>query len=105
MQREWCGNDGNDNALAQIGLGDNNHSRNIAVKYFGENSPKIYSSSITEWLDSLRVEGGLPINFITQAREDGNAQNRLVQITEYLYEDAQKSIDILTTKTNNSVRR
>ena len=103
-KREWCGNDGNDNALAQIGLGDNNHSRNIAVKYFGENSPKIYSSSITEWLDSLRVEGGLPINFITQAREDGNAQNRLVQITEYLYEDAQKSIDILTTKTNNSVR-
>ena len=103
-KREWCGNDGNDNALAQIGLGDNNHSRNIAVKYFGENSPKIYSSSITEWLDSLRMEGGLPINYINKASEGDRTQNNLVRFTEYLYEDAKKSIGILTEKTNETTR-
>lgn len=104
-KREWCGNDGEDNALAQIGLGDNNHSRNIAVKYFGENSPKIYSSSITEWLDTLRMEGGLPINYIVKkAIENDNVQNNLVRITYYLYENVQKSIEILTAVTNQSLK-
>lgn len=104
-KREWCGNDGNDNALAQIGLGDNNHSRNIAVQYFGKNSPKIYSSSITEWLDTLRMEGGLPINYIVKkATENDNAQNNLVRITDCLYENVQKSIEILTAVTNKSLK-
>ena len=104
-KREWNGNDGEDNALKRIGLGENNHSQYIAEKYFGENSPKIYSSSITEWLDSLRMEGGLPINYINKASEGDRTQNNLVKFTECLYEDVQRAIEFLTERINNSVIR
>lgn len=104
-KREWNGNDGEDNALKRIGLGENNHSQYIAEKYFGENSPKIYSSSITEWLDSLRMEGGLPINYINKASEGDRTQNNLVKFTECLYEDVRRAIEFLTERINNSVIR
>ncbi|MBR5780798.1 MAG: hypothetical protein IKY27_02290 [Bacteroidales bacterium] len=106
-KREWNGNDRNDNALELIGLGDNNKSKEIAEKYFGKNNPKVYrhsSSSTNEWLDSLRMEGGLPINYINKASEGDRTQNNLVRFTEYLYEDAKKSIGILTEKTNETTR-
>ena len=108
-KREWNGNDGKDNALKQIGLDGKGNVEEISKKYFGNKLGKIYSTQnnnriYREMLDSLRMEGGLPINYITKASEGDRTQNNLVRFTEYLYEDAKKSIGILTEKTNETTR-
>lgn len=105
-KREWNGNDGEDNALRQIGL--DGKVGKISKKYFGSELGKIYSPQnnnriYREMLDSLRMEGGLPINYINKASEGDRTQNNLVKFTECLYEDVQRAIEFLTEKINNSV--
>ena len=65
-KRYWNGNDRNANALSQIGFCQNTLPEKIALKYFGQDSQKIFKhdSGSHEWLRSIQVEGGLPVHYV-----------------------------------------
>lgn len=105
-KREWNGNDGEENALMQIGLDDK--ARDIAREYFGDRSDThIFrhhnGTGNHEYLESLRMEGGLPINYIVDDITSNN--NRLVDFCEKLYEDSTEALNILNSRINNSCLR
>lgn len=96
-KREWNGSDGKDNALEQIGL-NNEETKEIATNYF-KKQDKIYSSEsgYTEWLDSLRIEGGLPIYYVSGYYVSGN--NNISKFCEKLYQSEDDAINILNNNT------
>ena len=101
-KREYNGNDNTENELEQIGL--RGKSKGIVTNYFGEASPKVLQSEThTWWIDTLRLEGGLPINYI-QAN-DSNANNQLARFAVKLYEDTSEAIKILEEGHNNQAIR
>lgn len=105
-KREWNGNDGEENALRQLGLEDK--ARDIAREYFGDRSDThIFrhhnGTGPHEYLESLRMEGGLPINYIVDDITGTN--NRLVDFCEKLYEDSKEALNILNSRINNSCLR
>ena len=99
-KREWNGSDGEDNALIQVGL-DCDDIVGLVEQYFAKNLEKIYYSETeegrryTERLDSLRLEGGLPINYIVGCQN----QNNLRSFSEKLYLDENDAINVLNNKT------
>lgn len=100
-KREYNGND-KENELDQIGL--KGKSKEIVVIYFGETSPKVLQSKKhTWWIDTLRLEGGLPINYI-QANAS-NSNNKLARFAVKLYEDSSEAIKILEEEHNNQAIR
>lgn len=101
-KREWNGNDGEDNAILQIGLDVT--AKDIAEQYFKNNPNKVFrhqneEKRITnEWLESLRMEGGLPVNYIV----DKNT----LDFTKDIYDNPQKAIEALEDKrAQNQTRR
>lgn len=102
-KREWFGNDGEDNALKQLGLEDK--AAQIAGAYFGDRKEELIFKHITpertihEYLDSLRVDGGLPIRYIVEG------DNQLTHFIEIIYRDYKKAIKFLLEKLNNSCIR
>ena len=64
-KREWNGNDGED-VLAGIGL-ESSDSKELAIGYFGHKKQEDrvfkHEDGNHEWLYSIRMEGGLPINY------------------------------------------
>jgi hypothetical protein len=95
-KREWNGNNKDyDNPFKELGLAkDDNQAtqcaKKVAKSFWGENSPKIFvheSGRNTEWLESLRMEGGLPIKYIVD-------KNKL-DFTKDIYENPQKAIEAL----------
>ena len=105
-KREWNGNDGEENALIQLGLNDK--AREIAREYFGDRSDThIFrhqnGTGSHEYLESMRMEGGLPINYIVNDIRDNN--NHLVDFCEKLYEDSTEAVNILNNRINNSCLR
>ena len=99
-KREWNGQDGEDNAILQIGL--DVAAKDIAEQYFKNNSNKVFrpkneDNRITNrWLDSLRMEGGLPVKYIVD-------KNKL-DFTKDIYENPQKAIEALEENTQNRTR-
>ena len=101
-KREWNGNDGEDNAILQIGLDVT--AKDIAEQYFKNNPNKVFrhqneEKRITnEWLESLRMEGGLPVKYIVD-------KNKL-DFTKDIYDNPQKAIEALEDKREqNQTRR
>ena len=101
-KREWNGNDGEDNAILQIGLDVT--AKDIAEQYFKNNPNKVFrhqneEKRITnEWLESLRMEGGLPVKYIVD-------KNKL-DFTKDIYDNPQKAIEALEDKrSQNQTRR
>ena len=96
-KREWNGNDGEDNALRQIGLGVGSYTRNIAEQYFRDHHNRIFkpNDSYAEWLESLRMEGGLPVKYIVD-------KNKL-DFTKDIYTNPLKAIEALED-THNKTR-
>ena len=108
-KREWNGNDGEENALIQIGLEDK--AKQIAQAYFRDRSDThIFrhnnGTGPHEYLESLRMEGGLPVKYIVKHINgvDGN-NNHLVDFCEKLYEDSTEALNILNSRINNSCLR
>lgn len=108
-KREWNGNDGEENALMQIGLEDK--AQQIARAYFRDRSDThIFrhhnGTGPHEYLESLRMEGGLPVKYIVKHIDgvDGN-NNHLVDFCEKLYEDSTEALNILNSRINNSCLR
>ena len=108
-KREWNGNDGEENALIQIGLEDK--AKQIARAYFRDRSDThIFrhnnGTGPHEYLESLRMEGGLPVKYIVKHINgvDGN-NNHLVDFCEKLYEDSTEALNILNSRINNSCLR
>ena len=96
-KREWNGIDGKDNALLQIGL--EHKAKAIAEQYFKDHSDRIFinsNGSYAEWLESLRMEGGLPVKYIVD-------KNKL-DFTKDIYENQQKAIEALEDKTQNKTQ-
>lgn len=108
-KREWNGNDGEENALKQLGLEDK--AKDIAREYFGNRADThIFrhhnGTGPHEYLESLRMEGGLPVKYIVShiSGTDGN-NNHLVDFCEKLYEDSTEALNILNSRINNSCLR
>ena len=102
-KREWNGNDSTDNALIQIGYDGSYFSEEIAHKYFeGRSGIMIFrhdnEAGTHEYLESLRMEGGLPV-----MRINGNTD--LADFAEYLYDETDRAIDILSERVNNKCMR
>ena len=100
-KREWNGNTHTDNALIQIGF--ENLTEEVALKYFKDRSDMMIfqhdnRTQAHEYLESLRMEGGLPVK-----RIDGD--NSLADFAEYLYDDKDKAIDILCERGKNKCMR
>lgn len=95
-KREWFGNDRQENALKQIGLGDK--VEKITNAYFKDRSKDLIFRHPTgehEYLWSLRVEGGLPIKYIV----DGD--NQLSHFSEKIFREYKKAIKFLLEQLNN----
>ena len=96
FKREWNANDGNDNALRLLGLGNN--SKEIAEEYFNKTQERIFKHSQSnegEWLESLRMEGGLPIKRIN------SSDSGLSKFAEKLWHDPNSAIEYLKIKIKN----
>ena len=99
-KREWFGNDRQENALKQIGLGDK--VEKIAKAYFKDRSETLIFKHDTgehEYLYSLRVEGGLPVKYIV----DGN--NQLTLFAEKIFREYKRAIKFLLEQLNNKCIR
>ena len=95
-KREWNGYDRKDNALLQIGL--EHKAKAIAEQYFKDHSDRIFinsNGSYAEWLESLRMEGGLPAKYIVD-------KNKL-DFTKDIYTNPLKAIEALED-THNKTR-
>ena len=104
-KREWNGNNQDyDNPFKELGLAkDNNQAtqcaKKVAKSFWGENSPKIFvheSGRNTEWLESLRMEGGLPIKYIVDKNQ--------LDFTKDIYDNPIKAIEALEDKTQNKTQ-
>lgn len=96
FKREWNANDGNDNALRLLGLGNN--SKEIAEEYFNKTQERIFKHSQSnegEWLESLRMEGGLPIKRIN------SSDSGLSKFAEKLWHDPDSAIEYLKKEIKN----
>ena len=98
-KREWNGNDNTDNALIQIGYDGSQFSKEIARKYFKDRSDIMIfrhdnEAGTHEYLESLRMEGGLPVKRI-------NGDTALADFAENLYNDRERAIYILCERINN----
>ena len=111
-KREWNGRDENRDSdveekfLKCIGL--DGHAKKIAIAYFGEKSGKIYSADKNKrWLDSLRVEGGLPIRYIcNQANNNSNQiNNGITQLVDGIYNQNDSEIEDQLNNLNNVALR
>lgn len=103
-KREWNGNNQDyDNPFKELGLAkDNNQAtqcaKKVAKSFWGENSPKIFvhESGKAEWLESLRMEGGLPIKYIVDKDQ--------LDFTKDIYDNPIKAIEALEDKTQNKIQ-
>lgn len=98
-KREWNGNDNTDNALIQIGYDGSQFSKEIARKYFKDRSDIMIfrhdnEARTHEYLESLRMEGGLPVVRI-------NGDTALADFAENLHYNRERAIYILSEKINN----
>ena len=99
-KREWNGHSGTDNALIQIGYKE--LSEQIANKYFKQRSDLMIfrhdnAARTHEYLESLRMEGGLPVKRI-------NGDTALADFAEYLYDETDRAIDILSEIGNECMK-
>lgn len=107
-KREWDGRSNNKEEsefLDTIGL--KGYSRKIAENFFGKGSEKIYNRKIETkekdnygWLDSLRVEGGLPIKFINN---NESSNNNIAKLIEGIYKKDDEKINKHIGNLNNQV--
>lgn len=97
FKREYRGNDGEDNAITQMGL----RSEDIAKLYFGENSPKIFQrpNGHTEWLDSIRIDGGLPIKYIAERQTSAYAT-----FVKKIWKEQREIEDALNSLNNEAIK-
>ena len=96
-KREWNGNDGEDNAIHQIGLEIT--AKAIAEAYFKNRYNRIFkhNDNYAEWLESLRMEGGLPVNYIVDKKK--------LDFTKDIYDNPQKAIEALEDKREQNQTR
>lgn len=75
FKREFNGNNGGNNALEAIGLKDQGISEEIFCRAYGEENV-YHAGKHREWLWSMYVQGGLPVNYIVQNNQNNqNSQN------------------------------
>lgn len=96
-KREWSGNDGSDNAVEKMGI----KSKSLATSFFNtlKKRPELIcqyeSGKGNAWLDSLRMEGGLPLKYII------SSNSTLSKFAKELWHDSDSAIEYLTEKTKN----
>lgn len=99
FKREWNANNREENALIQLGLGANNIVSKIAKKFFANSPERIFkhenTRGTTEWLESLRMEGGLPIKRII------SQNTNLSEFAEKLWHDPGSAIEYLKSRIVN----
>ncbi len=99
FKREWNANNREENALKQLGLDANNIVRKIAKEFFANSPKRIFrhenERGTTEWLESLRMEGGLPIKRII------SQNTNLSEFAEKLWHDPGSAIEYLKNRIIN----
>lgn len=78
FKREFNGNDQGNNALEAIGLNDQGIAKEIFCRAYGEKNV-CHAGQHREWLWSMYVQGGLPVNYIVQMNQN-NQNNNMVDI-------------------------
>ncbi len=78
FKREFNGNDRGNNALEDIGLNGLGLAKEIFCLAYGEKNV-CHAGKHREWLWSMYVQGGLPVNYIVQNNQN-NQNNNMVDI-------------------------
>lgn len=90
FKREFNGNDRGNNALEAIGLKDQGISEEIFCRAYGEEN--VYrAGNLREWLWSMYVQGGLPVNYIVQNNQNSQNNNMVDILAAYFTPGEQPS--------------
>lgn len=91
FKREFNGNNGGNNALEAIGLKDQGISEEIFCRAYGEEN--VYrAGNLREWLWSMYVQGGLPVNYIVHNNQN-NQNNNMVDILAAYFAPEEQALD------------
>lgn len=91
FKREFNGNDRGNNALEAIGLKDQGISEEIFCRAYGEEN--VYrAGNLREWLWSMYVQGGLPVNYIVHNNQN-NQNNNMVDILAAYFAPEEQALD------------
>lgn len=90
FKREFNGNDRGNNALEAIGLKDQGISEEIFCRAYGEENV-YHAGKHREWLWSMYVQGGLPVNYIVQNNQNSQNNNMVDILAAYFTPGEQPS--------------
>lgn len=91
FKREFNVNNGGNNALEAIGLKDQGISEEIFCRAYGEEN--VYrAGNLREWLWSMYVQGGLPVNYIVHNNQN-NQNNNMVDILAAYFAPEEQALD------------
>lgn len=91
FKREFNGNNGGNNALEAIGLIGPGIAQEIFCRAYGEEN--VYrAGNLREWLWSMYVQGGLPVNYIVHNNQN-NQNNNMVDILAAYFAPEEQALD------------
>lgn len=99
-KRDWCGNDGTKNELSEIGLSQN-YERIFEKCNISDSFLYAIQSEDRQnhrWQDSLRMLGGLPINYIVKKNIANTLLTSLVEVFQSDFSEGQSKIDAFIEK-------
>jgi len=99
-KRDWCGNDGSQNELSVLGL-PQNYERIFEKCHISDSLVYAIQSEDRQnhrWQDSLRMLGGLPINYIVQKNNANTLLTSLVEVFQSDLSEEQSKIEVFIEK-------